>query len=129
MKINCSKFEFVFFVFGSAFIVSFFFCLLYSMAVHGNLLRNSDYSSHVIHDQNRFSKRTPVINNHHPLSDSDGNFNIRIGVQNENPELQWNSSSQVKVMTEDAGMRNNIMDQHRKWSLDGNIHQNKVEPS
>ena len=115
MKLNCSKFEFVFFVFGSAFIVSFFFCLLYSMAVHGNLLRNSDYSSHVIHDQDRFSKRSPLINNPHPLSEFE-------------KEPSWNSSSKVKVMTEDSGIRNKILDKFGKWNLVDDILLKKVDP-
>ena len=69
MKLNCSKFEFVFFSCGSVSIVCFFLFLLCSMVSHGNLLSNTDYEYQDLYSNPRVNVIRPQ-----PPPDFDNEF-------------------------------------------------------
>ena len=96
MKLNCSKFEFVFFSCGSVSIVCFFLFLLCSMVSHGNLLSNTDYEYQDLYSNPRVNVIRPQ-----PPPDFDNEFDDDI--RSKVPDR--NNSSQDRTMKDESWIK------------------------
>ena len=101
MKLNCSKFEFVFFSCGSVSIVCFFLFLLCSMVSHGNLLSNTDYESQDLYSKSLEKKDRINVIRPQPPPDFDNEFDNDI--RPKSPDRA--NSSLDKTMKDESWMK------------------------